>query len=59
MKFAFQKKTLDNITVVLIALEGLEKYFSQNSFESSAGMSLNRTMIPDSRKDKDALKYES
>lgn len=29
MKLAFHKKTLDNITVVLVALSGLEKYFSQ------------------------------
>ena len=29
MKLAFHKKTLDNITVVLVALEGLEKYFAQ------------------------------
>lgn len=28
MKLAFHNKTLDNITVVLVALEGLEKYFS-------------------------------
>lgn len=28
MKLAFNKKTLDNVTVVMVALEGLEKYFS-------------------------------
>jgi len=28
MKLAFNKKTLDNITVVMIALEGLENYFN-------------------------------
>ena len=28
MKLAFHNKTLDNITVVLVALEGLEKYFA-------------------------------
>ena len=27
MKLAFNKKTLDNITVVMIALEGLNNYF--------------------------------
>lgn len=27
MKLSFQKKTLDNITVVMVALEGLENYF--------------------------------
>ncbi len=27
MKLAFNKKTLDNITVVMIAFEGLETYF--------------------------------
>ncbi len=27
MKLAFNKKTLDNITVVMIALEGLNKHF--------------------------------
>lgn len=29
MKLAFYKKTLDNITVVMVALEGLERYFAQ------------------------------
>ena len=29
MKLAFHKKTLDNITVVLVALEGLERYFEK------------------------------
>lgn len=29
MKLAFHKKTLDNITVVMVALEGLERYFAQ------------------------------
>jgi len=28
MKLAFNKKTLDNITVVMIALEGLDNYFN-------------------------------
>ena len=27
MKLSFNKKTLDNITVVMIAFEGLESYF--------------------------------
>ena len=27
MKLAFNKKTLDNITVVMVAFEGLESYF--------------------------------
>jgi hypothetical protein len=27
MKLAFNKKTLDNITVVMIAFEGLESFF--------------------------------
>ncbi len=29
MRLAFHKKTLDNITVVLVVLEGVEKYFNQ------------------------------
>jgi serine/threonine protein phosphatase PrpC len=29
MKLAFHKKTLDNITVVMIALEGLQNYFTK------------------------------
>ena len=32
MKLAFNKKTLDNITVVMVAFEGLEAYF-QNQVE--------------------------
>jgi serine/threonine protein phosphatase PrpC len=31
MKLAFHKKTLDNITVVLIAFEGLEAYFQSQT----------------------------
>ena len=31
MKLAFHKKTLDNITVVIVALEGLEKYFAHKN----------------------------
>jgi hypothetical protein len=27
MKLAFNKKTLDNVTVVMIALDGLNNYF--------------------------------
>jgi serine/threonine protein phosphatase PrpC len=34
MKLAFHKKTLDNITVVLVAFEGLEAYFqTQNELK--------------------------
>jgi len=29
MKLAFNKKTLDNITVVIVALEGLHNYFAK------------------------------
>lgn len=29
MKLAFNKKTLDNITVVMIALDGLHNYFTR------------------------------
>lgn len=29
MKLAFNKKTLDNITVVMIALDGLNNYFTR------------------------------
>lgn len=29
MKLAFNKKTLDNITVVMIALDGLQNYFTK------------------------------
>lgn len=29
MKLAFNKKTLDNITVVMIALDGLQNYFTR------------------------------
>jgi hypothetical protein len=29
MKLAFNKKTLDNITVVMIALDGLNNYFAK------------------------------
>lgn len=31
MRLAFHKKTLDNITVVLIAFEGLEAYFQSQT----------------------------
>ena len=33
MKLSFNKKTLDNVTVVMIAFEGLESYF-QSQVES-------------------------
>lgn len=29
MKLAFNKKTLDNITVVMIALDGIQNYFTK------------------------------
>ena len=29
MKLAFNKKTLDNVTVVMIALDGLNNYFAR------------------------------
>ncbi len=29
MKLSFNKKTLDNVTVVMIALEGLQNYFTR------------------------------
>lgn len=34
MKLAFNKKTLDNITVVMIALEGLHQFFAKMESKS-------------------------
>lgn len=62
MKLAFHKKTLDNITVVMIALEGLERYFSQKEAQSAvadSSGSFNKTIVPDSRRGKVTSKYES
>lgn len=60
MKLAFNKKTLDNITVVLVALEGLERYFAQREAQLvSPNTSFNHTIMPDSRRDKSSSKYES
>jgi len=55
MKLAFNKKTLDNVTVVMIALDGLQNYFTRleeknnptknnyqtNAVESKPGMKKN------------------
>lgn len=57
MKLAFHKKTLDNITVVLVALSGLEKYFSQ--LEVAKEDPLNKTMTLESSKGKGQSKLES
>ena len=37
MKLAFNKKTLDNVTVVMIALDGLNSYFAKLEEKSSQG----------------------
>ena len=38
MKLSFNKKTLDNITIVMIAFEGLESYFqSQVKIKTADG----------------------
>lgn len=57
MKLAFHKKTLDNITVVMIALEGLENYFSK--IEQSRPTTQGSTQAYDSRKPKVASKLET
>lgn len=52
MKLAFNKKTLDNITIVMIAFEGLENYFnSQHEIKVPADGNLAET-----RKSKGASK---
>lgn len=52
MKLAFNKKTLDNITIVMIAFEGLENYFnSQNETRVAAD-----TNLADTRKSKGTSK---
>ena len=58
MKLAFYKKTLDNITVVMVALEGLERYFAQKELQMNESSSvLNKTLMPDSRRNKVSSKY--
>lgn len=54
MKLAFNKKTLDNITVVLIALEGLEIYFNQMELKQK-----NEKISLENRKGKGVSKMES
>lgn len=39
MKLSFNKKTLDNVTVVMIALDGLQNYF--NKIEEKSGQNKN------------------
>ena len=39
MKLSFNKKTLDNVTVVMIALDGLQNYF--NKMEEKNGQNKN------------------
>jgi hypothetical protein len=55
MKLAFNKKTLDNITVVMVALEGLENYF--NSMNENKSQPEN--MTGENRKSKGISKLES
>ena len=53
MKLAFNKKTLDNITVVMVALEGLEKYFARKDIPNlTMDNSFNKTIVPDSKRRK-------
>lgn len=40
MKLSFYKKTLDNVTVVMIALEGLERHFNSLELKWAAETSL-------------------
>lgn len=55
MKLAFNKKTLDNITVVMIAFEGLEAYFqSQVEVKPQTADNMGET-----RKSKGVSKMES
>jgi hypothetical protein len=55
MKLAFKKKTLDNITVVMIAFEGLEAYF-QTQVEVRPGVG---DQGGETRKSKGISKLES
>jgi serine/threonine protein phosphatase PrpC len=52
MKLAFNKKTLDNITVVMIAFEGLEAYF-QTQVDSKP---MTADQLGDTRKSKGVSK---
>lgn len=56
MKLAFYKKTLDNITVVLVALDGLEKHFSQLDLNKESTGEKN---ISEARKNKGTWKHET
>lgn len=58
MKLAFHKKTLDNITVAMVALEGLEKYFSSNFLVNTVNTDspFYKTMLPESRREKASSK---
>lgn len=55
MKLAFNKKTLDNITVVMIAFEGLEAYF-QTQVDTKP---MTADQAGDVRKSKGVSKLES
>ena len=55
MKLAFNKKTLDNITIVMIAFEGLENYFNSQQ-ESKVAADSN---LAETRKSKGASKLET
>ncbi len=49
MKLAFNKKTLDNVTVVMIALDGLHNYFARLEEKSNKEKTSYQTMAIDSK----------